>query len=1106
VGRALGERSGVGRWSTGPLTWAVHAVLQEVGADLGQATDAVRARAIADLFDRYTLYRPEMVRGWSDGRDVDGTGAPLEAHHRWQPALWRAVQEHLGGGPTDAQLVDELTRALEAGDASRLPPELPERLSLFGLASLPPAHLRLVTALASHLDVHVLAPTASAARWARAAEALTEPLRLPVRRGTDEEEALAVGGGHPLVSSWGRDAREAHVLLLDRARQLADRTIEPPGPVAELPDRPTLLQRLQHAVRADERPPGPQTGDGRDRLPVFDPADDLSVRWHRAYGPARQVEVLRDALLHLFEETDADGSPRFEPRDVAVLCPDVAAFAPLLEATFAGDAEHGVPAVPVRVADRSLRQDNPVLDAAAALLDLLDGRFRASAVLAFAARAPVRHRFGFDGAGLSRLSEWAEATNVRWGLGPDDHVRFGLPADLDVHTWRAGLDQLLVGSAMAPSEPRLGPGDVAPFTAVEGDDVALLGALAELIDQLEQAGAALRSAATVVAWCDALAAALQALCAVPDADAWQWRAVERTLAELRDEASVDGEPRTTPVDPADLAVLVRGRLSAAGGRARFGTGAVTVSSLTAQRGVPHRVVCLLGIDTDAAAGGLAAEDLAAARPCVGDRDPRGEQRAQLLDAVLAAEDRLWVLSTGHDVRTNVEVSPVVALAELLDVVDATVRPPVAADPDRRRPARELLTVDHPRQAWSEPTLTEGGLGPGAPATWSFDEGALRAAEARRRQQLVPVELLREPLPPPAAPARGVAGPADPGGVEEVALGQLVDAVVNPARLLLRDRLGLTLPDEDDARDDAIPLEIGGLEEWKVVNRLLEVHLTTDGDDVEQAEAIWESVERRRGAVPPLRFGDDTLAASRSRVAAYDDALRQVLGSTPHDPTTVPVDVTVPGPHGAPVRVHGMVEGVCGHQVITVTPSRFKPKDRLTAWVRVAALTAQDPSRCWEAVTIARADKDKDKALVERVQLLDPGSAPEVLALVDDLRRRALCDVVPAFPATTHGLWCKGTSGARSAWDAPFGGEGGDRWVVAAIGDDDLDTVLALPLRPGEVGGSGVHGAGAGTRLGHWAERIWGAFEVTTGRTLQEVDADPDEVGPDHVGRARAGAR
>ena len=154
-----------------------------------------------------------------------------------------------------------------------------------------------------------------------------------------------------------------------------------------------------------------------------------------------------------------------------MLCPDPSRFAPLIEAVFAGDERNGVPSIPVRVADRSLRQDNPILDTAGALLDLLEGRFRASSVIAFASRPPVRLRFGFDADSLTRVSEWAEQTNVRWGLGPADHEAFGLPADLDVHTWRAGLDQLLVGSTMAAAGPRLGPGEVALHPVVEGSDV-----------------------------------------------------------------------------------------------------------------------------------------------------------------------------------------------------------------------------------------------------------------------------------------------------------------------------------------------------------------------------------------------------------------------------------------------------------------------------------------------------------------------------------------------------------------------------------------------------------------------------------------------------------
>ena len=54
---------------------------------------------------------------------------------------------------------------------------------------------------------------------------------------------------------------------------------------------------------------------------AIDPATDPSLRWHRAYGPARQVEVLRDVLIRLLEETEDDGTFRFHPRDIAVLTP-----------------------------------------------------------------------------------------------------------------------------------------------------------------------------------------------------------------------------------------------------------------------------------------------------------------------------------------------------------------------------------------------------------------------------------------------------------------------------------------------------------------------------------------------------------------------------------------------------------------------------------------------------------------------------------------------------------------------------------------------------------------------------------------------------------------
>ena len=80
--------------------------------------------------------------------------------------------------------------------------------------------------------------------------------------------------------------------------------------------------------------------------------------------------------------------------------PDIEDYAPLISATFGladddGDeTRHPGHRLRVRLADRSLRQTNPLLAIVAALLELADARVTASQVLDLAASTPVRRRFG----------------------------------------------------------------------------------------------------------------------------------------------------------------------------------------------------------------------------------------------------------------------------------------------------------------------------------------------------------------------------------------------------------------------------------------------------------------------------------------------------------------------------------------------------------------------------------------------------------------------------------------------------------------------------------------------------------------------------------------
>ena len=269
----------------------------------GETRRFASVRHIADLYDRYSVHRPEMLRSWLNG-DADHPNAG------WQPELWRRLRNRIGE-PSPAERLVEACARLE-DEPSLL--ELPARLSLFGLTRLPASYLDVLDAIAAGRDVHLFLLHPSPVLWANVAAKLDRPTRGLPRA----EDPTTVETNNPLLASWGRDAEG------DAAG--------PAGPgqpsrwrITTCPSRtPTvdLLHRLQADVRADRRPPGLPRPGGEDRRQLLDPSD-RSVQVHACHGRARQVEVIRDTILHLLAE-----DPTLEPRDVIVMCPDIDTFAP----------------------------------------------------------------------------------------------------------------------------------------------------------------------------------------------------------------------------------------------------------------------------------------------------------------------------------------------------------------------------------------------------------------------------------------------------------------------------------------------------------------------------------------------------------------------------------------------------------------------------------------------------------------------------------------------------------------------------------------------------------------------------------------------------------
>ena len=307
------------------------------------------------------------------------------------------------------------------------------------------------------------------------------------------------------------------------------------------------------------------------------------------------------------------------------------------------------------------------------LLDLAGGRLRASQVLDLAAREPVRRRFRLDDDDLTRIARWAGDSGVRWGLDAAQRASYRLDR-LSANTWQAGWDRVLVGVTMAEERQRLF-GGVLPLDDVGSGDIDLAGRFAEFLERLRAIVDAFANPMPLDAWAEAIADAADSLTAATGRDAWQRIQLGRVLEEVVADATTDGTVAPTALVLPEIRGLLADRLRGRPTRASFRTGHLTICTLVPMRSVPHRVVCLVGLDDGVFPRQTArdGDDLLLLDPHLGDRDARSEDRQLLLDALLAATDHLVITYTGRDERTNLRRPPAVPLGELLDVVDRTAR-------------------------------------------------------------------------------------------------------------------------------------------------------------------------------------------------------------------------------------------------------------------------------------------------------------------------------------------------------------------------------------------------------------------------------------------------
>ena len=812
----------------GPLTWRLMRMLPQLVAEpvfaplrhfLGAgsvAADPARrlqlAARLADLFDQYQVYRADWLEDWAGGRDQlrDGAGQarPLTPDQCWQACLWRAVHASLpapqrAGGR--AWIHQQFVAASEAG---RDPVgRLPRRVVVFGISALPHQSLQALAALSRYCQVLIAVPNPCQFYWGDIIEGrqlLKAAHRRQKHRGGVDLGQLPLedmhAHSHPLLASWGRQGRD-FIRLLDEFDSQAQDNVdnmrvdlftEAPGA--------HLLGQMQAAVR--------------DLLPLQDhphsapPASDRSVEFHIAHSAQREVEILHDQLLAWFALDT--GEPRLRPRDIVVMVPDIETFSAAIHAVFDQHRRHEARFIPFEIGDVKDRSVNPLLVALEWLLRLPQERCRQSEVRDLLDVPAVAARFGLTADDLPILGRWIEGASVRWGLDQRHRDGLGLGQAGEQNAWIFGVRRMLLGYASGAGASFDG---IEPYAEVGGLDAALAGSLAQLIETLLAFRQTLAQPRSPAAWAEQGRALLAAFFdGGEDADRLTLAQLHGALQQWQETCEDAGFVEAVP-----LAVLREAWLGALDEPTlnhQFVSGGVTFCSLMPMRAVPFRVVCLLGMnDGDFPRRANHSDfDLLAlpgmARP--GDRSRRDDDRYLMLEAMLAARDKLYVSWVGRNVRDNSEQPPSVLVSQLRDYLRAGWD----LDVDR-------LTTVHALQPFSRRYFEEGGL-------------ASYAAEWSRAHQ-------------PGDQAVADAAPLPPFELEstyQLKLDELAAFVRQPARYFFSRRLAVRFVDDDALGQDEEPFGFDALERYALEDSLLDDSGAAVNDEQDQAGAVRAALSQR----------------------------------------------------------------------------------------------------------------------------------------------------------------------------------------------------------------------------------------------------------------------
>ena len=649
------------------------------------------AEQVSQLFSNYMIYRGHCQRGcqsnctcvgnwlstWGQNKALNieqliaqtdqQTSAfslqqteQLEAWQRW---LW---QNYFHDDFVEIQSIDaDFWQLLDDQQTRpRALAQLPSQVIVFTILDLPPSQLQFLRRLGQYLDVVILHYNPSQEYWADSVDPLWKKrYDLGVKEryiakhpnASDADiaaffdsfslgfNALSRESRHPLLTRLGKQARDHFSLLSQLATGDEGKWVD--AFVEQFPE--TLLGKIQSDIFYLAEPQA-----GQYELA----AEDESIQIHVCHSSIRQLEVLKEQLVHWLSQTDT--TPR-RPSDVLVLTPNLAELEPLIRSVFPAVANEHEIFLPVKIAGVAQLDALNAWRAVLGRLQLTQGRFTQDDFADWLNLSATQQCYGLDYTQVQRILALLNDAGFKRGLD-EQHLKQSLSdEDQDYrYSFKFALDRLALGIAV-PAHVMVQ--DMLSYALVQPSDFELIGILIQIYQDLaarrdwlvaHEQGQRL----PVEFWLQRIKADVQefeqadvvALKAIREIIQKQERML--TLASYYEDTETQLRQISLPLPY--IVEEIQRTLESQSAQVEP-TGQITFSQIGQIRPIPYRLIVLLNLDT----GKFPNRDshipfdlMDALRQQLGDRSRLEDDQGAFLDAILLAQEQVWLFYNGFDLN------------------------------------------------------------------------------------------------------------------------------------------------------------------------------------------------------------------------------------------------------------------------------------------------------------------------------------------------------------------------------------------------------------------------------------------------------------------------